>query len=120
MSLSFTQKMKFAKDLIMNSGKIVTMLKEKSEELFKYEQKTMFENQKGHIKLNGKGECLEVRFSPELLKDQRLLEKQIEKAITEATESMLKYYIEQGKTMSKDIDPELLKQIENEIEENKT
>lgn len=120
MGLSFTQKMKFAKDLIMNSGKIMSMLKEKSEELFNYQQKTMFQNKKGHIKLNGKGECIEVRFSPELLQDQRLLEQQVELAITEATQSMLQYYIEQGKKMSEDIDPDLLKHIEKEIDENKT
>lgn len=123
MSLSFTQKMKLAKDLIMNASKITKVVKEKSEELFKYEQKTMFPNGKGHIKINGKGDCTEVRFSPEFSQPdkQRELEKQLELTISISNANMLQYYIEQAKKLGEDIDPELLKQIENEIiDEDKT
>lgn len=120
MSLSFTQKMKLAKDLIMNASKITQLIKDKSDELFNYQQKTMFPNGRGHIKINGKGECLEIKFAPDLKNDQPELERQIAAAITKSNADMLQFYIEQGKKISQDIDPDLLKQIENEIEENKT
>ncbi len=123
MSLSFAQKMKLAKDLIMNASKISKLVKEKSEELFKYEQKTMFPNNKGHVKINGKGDCLEVRFSPEFSQPdkQRELEKQLELTISISNANMLQYYIEQAKKLGEDIDPEILKQIENQIiDEDKT
>jgi DNA-binding protein YbaB len=114
----FNKKMKIAKDLIMNANKLIPMIKEKAEDLFKYERTVNVNNKTVSLTLNGKLECTSLIIDKNLLKNEPEKAIQcIKAAITASNQGMLEYMLEECKKAGKDIDPALMEKISDEIED---
>jgi len=115
---NISKKLKIAKDLIVNANKIIPLLKEKADELFKYEQELILNDGLVKMTLNGKLECIDLKINPELLRDNPeaaiLL---IKSAISTSNQNMLEHIIEECKKTGKGIDPDLMNDISSEIDD---
>ena len=113
-----SSKMKIAKDLIMNGSKIIPLVKEKAEELFQHKKKASFQNKKGHIIMNGKFECVDLKIDvEEFNKDPKAFEEELKNKISALNQKMLEHILEEAKALGKEVDPELLDKISGEIED---
>jgi DNA-binding protein YbaB len=111
-------KLKLAKDLIINGSKAIPLIKEKAEELFKYRQRVKMKDGLGSVVLNGKFECMEINIDPELFQnDPNKAQEIIQSAITKSNQAMLDYILEECKKLGKEVDPKLMDEISEQIEE---
>ena len=113
-----SKKMKIAKDLIVNGSKAIPLIKQKAEELFKYRQRVKMKDGLGSVVLNGKFECMEIQINPELFnKDPQKAMETLQSAITKSNQAMLEYILEECKKVGSEVDPKLMSELEEQIEE---
>lgn len=112
------KKMKMAKELIVNGSKIIPLIKIKAEDLFKYNQTVKVNKGLVEITLNGKFECVNLEVNKELMKSEP--EKAIElikQAISSSNQGMLEHILSEAKELGKEVDPKLLGEISESLEE---
>lgn len=113
-----SKKMKLAKDLIVNGSKAIPLIKQRAEELFKYRQRVKMKDGLGSVVLNGKFECMEINIDPTLFQqDPKKAEEIIQSAITKSNQAMLDYILEECKKLGKEVDPKLMDELSEQIEE---
>lgn len=115
---NMNSKLKIAKDLIMNANKLIPLIRDKAEDLFKYQKTVSVNEKKVSLTLNGKLECVDLVIDKDFLKNnpEHAIEC-IKAAINASNKNMIEYVISEAKKVSEDIDPELLDKISSEFDE---